>query len=325
MVESLRSQVRDYTQFHSNLHLVGILTGNQPDVLTYSSMLETTLRSDKIQYTVHRMETVQPEQVQGAIESYNSHSAVHGILVFYPIFPQVLIHSKQPRIYLNQSTGVHYKTIDDYLRDCVDPCKDVEGLRQSYEATWQKTLFQSRSQHDRTVENVYLPCTAAAILNILETYHHPNPQLKFLYNTPNSFQSDHWEGNTATIINRSNILGRPLAALLALQGAHIFSVDEYSIIEFCRGGKLRRCDKHLDDCIRESNIVVTAVPGDDFMLNINCIRDNTTVVDVSGNLNPDTLLHKKSGIKLVRNVGRATIAALEHALVRKHIRQNNKT
>jgi len=42
-------------------------------------------------------------------------------------------------------------------------------------------------------------------------------------------------GRHITIINRSEVVGRPLAALLANDGAKVYSVDEHGILEFHRG------------------------------------------------------------------------------------------
>lgn len=46
-------------------------------------------------------------------------------------------------------------------------------------------------------------------------------------------------GKIITVINRSEVVGRPLAALLANDGAKVYSVDENGIIEFHRGEGLK--------------------------------------------------------------------------------------
>lgn len=43
-----------------------------------------------------------------------------------------------------------------------------------------------------------------------------------------------------TIINRSEVVGRPLAALLANDGATVYSVDIHDILLFERGQGLRK-------------------------------------------------------------------------------------
>lgn len=42
-------------------------------------------------------------------------------------------------------------------------------------------------------------------------------------------------GKTVTLINRSEVVGRPLAALLANDGARVYSVDINGIQEYHRG------------------------------------------------------------------------------------------
>ncbi len=46
---------------------------------------------------------------------------------------------------------------------------------------------------------------------------------------------DRLHGRIITVINRSEVVGRPLAALLANDGARVFSVDIKDIFEFHRG------------------------------------------------------------------------------------------
>ena len=50
-------------------------------------------------------------------------------------------------------------------------------------------------------------------------------------------------GRVITVINRSEHVGRPLAALLANDGAKVYSVDENGTMEFHRGEGLK-FEKH---------------------------------------------------------------------------------
>lgn len=59
------------------------------------------------------------------------------------------------------------------------------------------------------------------------------------------------EGKTVTIINRSEIVGRPLAAMLANDGADVYSIDIDSIYLF-RGGRLHKCEGETPEtCVRK--------------------------------------------------------------------------
>jgi hypothetical protein len=58
------------------------------------------------------------------------------------------------------------------------------------------------------------------------------------------------EGKIVTVINRSEIVGRPLAAMLANDGAEVYSVDINSIYRLS-GGRLYPCDETPESCVRK--------------------------------------------------------------------------
>lgn len=55
-------------------------------------------------------------------------------------------------------------------------------------------------------------------------------------------------GRVITIINRSEVVGRPLAALLANDGAKVFSVDIENVQEFHRGPGLKYSTHQVNIC-----------------------------------------------------------------------------
>lgn len=248
------------------------------------------------------------------IKEINGRADVHGILVFYPIFKGRGNDKDSRGPYLNQLTGVHYKTHDDYLRDIVSPEKDVEGLSQQYSARW---LFRARGQN-RSDRDIYVPCTALAVMKILEEFH-PIPSVPVNHLCT---ELKLWSGFTVTVVNRSNILGRPLAALLSLEGANVYSVNDNSILLFTGEGRMRKVGKYtLEDCLQQSSIVVSGVPSPEFELPSHAIAAGTTVVNVSPYSNVCTkLLKQRPDLKLVPSVGKVTVAALEQNLVRLHRR-----
>merc|ERR1712003_552624 len=114
--------------------------------------------------------------------------------------------------------------------------------------------------------------------------------------------------------------------MLALGGATVYSVDETSILLFSEDGQIRRCSEPhvtLNWCLENSSVIVTGVPSLDFLLPCECISPGTTVVNVSqfNNVCEETLLGKP-GIKYIPNVGigKVTVAALEHNLIKLHKR-----
>ncbi len=47
-------------------------------------------------------------------------------------------------------------------------------------------------------------------------------------------------GHTVCVVNRSEVVGRPLAALLANDGATVYSVDVEGVQRFSRGEGIRK-------------------------------------------------------------------------------------
>lgn len=84
---------------------------------------------------------------------------------------------------------------------------------------------------------------------------------------------------TVTIINRSEVVGRPLAALLANDGAKVYSVDLNDVLVFHRGTDLQYnkyrvedCDLKVEDVLPRSDIVITGVPSPDYRVPIDLLK-----------------------------------------------------
>jgi methylenetetrahydrofolate dehydrogenase (NAD+) len=111
-----------------------------------------------------------------------------------------------------------------------------------------------------------LPCTPLAIVKTLEHCQ--------VYNPLRPYGSRAF-GRTITVVNRSEVVGRPLAALLANDGARVFSVDLDGVQEFTRkkvvegeDGKksnfhpyhvIKKCDMSLEQCLAASDVVIGGV------------------------------------------------------------------
>ena len=144
-------------------------------------------------------------ELDSALKAANDDPDVHGVLIYYPCF------GFQPSFFGG--------SMDDQLRDAVSTEKDVEGLTHTYRAHLYRDV---RVMPGSGGVKCLLPCTPLAVVKILE-------QLG-AYDTaaPTGRQL---AGKTVTVVNRSEIVGRPLAALLANDGAAIYSVDIDSIYE----------------------------------------------------------------------------------------------
>lgn len=91
------------------------------------------------------------------------------------------------------------------------------------------------------------------------------------------------------MINRSEVVGRPLAALLANDGAEVYSVDVTGVQRFSRGSGLRN-QKHevqdlegwgLEQCLPLSEVVISGVPGEKYKVPTQLIREGAVCINFS--------------------------------------------
>ena len=142
-------------------------------------------------------------------------------------------------------------------------------------------MYQNiRFLDDNQVQKSVLPCTPLAVIKILEYLHIYNSILPY---------GNRLFGRTICVVNRSEVVGRPLAALLANDGACVYSVDVTGIQQFTRGEGIRK-RKHevvekggwtLDDCVALCDAVVTGVPGDKFKFPCHLLKDGAVCINFS--------------------------------------------
>jgi methylenetetrahydrofolate dehydrogenase (NAD+) len=107
-------------------------------------------------------------------------------------------------------------------------------------------------------------------------------------------------GKTVTIINRSEVVGRPLAALLANDGARVFSVDINDIQEYNKRPHVADTPaarkfhtQHvvnptglsLQECLGMSDVVVSAVPKADYKVKTEWLKDGCLCLNVAADKN----------------------------------------
>lgn len=156
--------------------------------------------------------------------------------------------------------------------------KDVEGLSpQLISNMYQNIRFLDPPLNTR---KSILPCTPLAVLKILEYLQIYNNFLDYgkrLY------------GRRITVINRSEVVGRPLAALLANDGAEVYSVDVTGVQQFSRGSGLKK-QKHevremegwgLEQCLPISEVVISGVPGEAYKVPTALIREGAVCINFS--------------------------------------------
>lgn len=200
---------------------------------------------------------VEREELENEIRQANTDSEVDGMIVYYPVFD-----SRR----------------DQTLQWTVSMYKDVEGLSpQLISNMYQNIRFLDPPHNTR---KSILPCTPLAVVKILE---HLQIYNNFLDYGKRLF------GKRITVINRSEVVGRPLAALLANDGAEVYSVDVTGVQLFSRGSGLKKV-KHesrdlegwtLEQCLPISDVVISGVPGDSFKVPTHLVREGAVCVNFS--------------------------------------------
>jgi methylenetetrahydrofolate dehydrogenase (NADP+)/methenyltetrahydrofolate cyclohydrolase len=220
---------------------------------------------------------------------------VHGILVYYPVF------------------GTEQ---DRYLRDCVEPGKDIEGLH----SFWSRCLYENRRFYDaaRTKKSI-LPCTPLAIVKLLESC-----------SVLDSTRPRPLEGRRACIFNRSEVVGRPLASMLANDGAEVvsFDIDGAQVFTPNAAGQsstlqgdsaqaysVQETSMDRKAALASADIVVTGVPSRSFSrITESEIRPGAVCVNFSTFANFDPGVTEKASIFIPR-VGPMTVTmALRNTL-----------
>ncbi|MDP9015697.1 MAG: bifunctional 5,10-methylenetetrahydrofolate dehydrogenase/5,10-methenyltetrahydrofolate cyclohydrolase [Thermoproteota archaeon] len=187
---------------------------------------------------------------------------------------------------LNKDKDVHgiliqlplQKHLDKFvILNLVDPNKDVDGLTFLNSGL----LLNSKSK--------LIPCTPLGVMTLFDYY---NIDL---------------DGATVSIINRSNLVGKPLSSLL---------LERNSTVVICHS-HTKNLDKHL----QYSDIIITAVGNRaKFKLTKNMVKDNSIIIDIGtsrvngkllGDVDFDDVKEKASYITPVPGgVGPMTIAML---------------
>lgn len=199
---------------------------------------------------------VNREELEGHILAANQDDGVDGIIVYYPIF-----NNRQ----------------DQYLQQLTDVSKDVEGLSHRYIFNlYQNNRFLDESKLQKSV----LPCTPLAVIKILEYLRIYNIILPY---------GNRLFGHSITVVNRSEVVGRPLAALLANDGACVYSVDVTGVQQFTRGEGIKK-KRHevveregwgMKDCVPLSDVVISGVPGDSFKFPTELLREGAVCINFS--------------------------------------------
>ncbi|UNI14708.1 Methylenetetrahydrofolate dehydrogenase (NAD(+)) [Purpureocillium takamizusanense] len=271
--------------------LAAFLANGDPAAVKYAEWSKKTCEDNGFNFDLR---TVDKEILEEEIMKANDEEAVDGVIVYYPIFPQNPTHDK-------------------YVQETVDLSKDVEGMRHKHlHNMYHNVRFLDPPDNKK---KSILPCTPLAVVKILEYLQIYNPILA---------AGNRLFGKTITVINRSEVNGRPLAALLANDGATVYSVDITGVQVFTRGQGIKAPrhqveDKEgwgLKDCLPLSDVVIGGVPVESFKVPTELIRDGAVCINFSSYKNFDGPAIKEKAAIYVPSVGKVTIAVLLRNLVR---------
>ncbi|CAO1625332.1 unnamed protein product [Sympodiomycopsis kandeliae] len=357
--------------------LVGILAIPSPPSIAYAEWTKKACESVGMEFEIWRTWDQKPESntdadekefasrvgleddVEDLIIAANADESIDGIMVYFPVFG-----GRQ----------------DTYLSQIIKPSKDVEGLNFSFawnlyhNVRWiapsqlggspgstaegnflnaqEKSALQGHSDDDHSLgsdEMVpsgmvkgILPCTPLAIVKCLEAMNVYDRSLPY---------GDRLRGKTITVVNRSEVVGRPLAALLANDGARVLSIDLDSIQEFSKRDSVaqpgqeeskicsqavlsarqrnasNRLRPHhivkslpsqsttLETCIRQSNVIISGVPSEKFKIPTEYVQDGSIAINFSSEKNFNKDVRTKASLYLPA-VGKMTCTMLQRNLLR---------
>ncbi|KAF2636190.1 bifunctional protein [Massarina eburnea CBS 473.64] len=268
--------------------LVGFLSSSDPAAKVYAEWTGKTAKENGFEFELREIDR---ELLEDALLDANNDPRVDGIIVYYPIFG-----NRQ----------------DQYLQQIVSIDKDVEGLSHKYVFNMYQNI---RFVDDANLKKSILPCTPLAVIKILEYLR--------IYNTILAY-GNRLHGRTITVINRSEVVGRPLAALLANDGAQVYSVDINDVQEFTRGEGLRK-KRHevsekpgwnINDCLPLSDVVISGVPGDKYKVPLEKLKEGAVCINFSSERNFTPEVKEKASI-YVPAIGKVTIVVLLRNLLNK--------
>ncbi|KAG6902452.1 hypothetical protein C0995_016313 [Termitomyces sp. Mi166 len=251
---------------------------------------------------------------------------------------------------LGEGDGVEEAIIEANEDESVDgimivsPFKDVEGLHVKFHYNLYHNIrfiepssllssvppipptvaaLESDQPPPGTVKSI-LPCTPLAIVKCLEYVRVYNSILPY---------GDRAYGKIITVINRSEVVGRPLAALLSNDGARVFSVDIDSIQEYTKRPRVassteseatrryhprhvvRPSNLTLQECLAQSDVVVSAVPSATYKVKTEWLKDGCVCVNVASEKNFEKDVREKASL-YIPTIGKVTILMLLRNLLR---------
>ncbi|OMH25429.1 methylenetetrahydrofolate dehydrogenase [Tersicoccus phoenicis] len=227
-----RARIRaELADLDHRVRIVGLLAEPTGPAATYAEYTRRGCESVGIDFDLR---LVDPADAERAIGDANADPEAHGVFLYYPLLGP---------------DG------DRWLRELVDPRKDVEGMH----SFWSRYLYENRRYLDEgRTRPAILPCTPLALLKLL-----------LRAGLAGTGTDAPLQGVTACVINRSEIVGRPLSAMLANDGAEVISIDIDGALRFVpaigrQSHVIQPTSISRHEALTRADVVVTGVPSRDF-------------------------------------------------------------
>ncbi|KAJ2394031.1 Methylenetetrahydrofolate dehydrogenase [NAD(+)] [Coemansia sp. RSA 2559] len=266
--------------------LVGFLANDDPYAEKYAQSSSKHLAEAGLDFELRQ---IPRSSLEAELLEANTDPSVSGILVYYPVYGDER---------------------DQKLQDMVDPAKDVEGLNVVYNG---KLYSNDRYMDDGKTRKAILPCTPLAVVKVLDhigVYDHTLPY------------GDHLRGKTIAVVNRSEVVGRPLAALLANDGAKVYSIDINDIQIFERqtdasinSYTATKTDFKTEDVIPQCDVVITGVPTPAYKMPTKLLKPGVVAINFASVRNFEPEVKDVASI-YVPSVGKVTVSMLQRNLLR---------
>ncbi|KAJ5134855.1 methylenetetrahydrofolate dehydrogenase [Penicillium atrosanguineum] len=268
-------------KFSKRLCLAGVLASDDAGSRQYADWTRETCQAIGVDFC---LVCLSPRNVATYIKALNTNPCIDGIIVYYPIFGD---------------------SRDDDVKILVNHGKDVEALNCRPTLQFPEV---TDGPGQPCLAPTLVPCTARAIESILH--------MIGIYDqsVPTKQQLGGWE---VCIINRSDVVGLPLARLLAGQGARVYSVDVAGVQLFQLQSSSSGVDEiqslatewTLQDAVKMSGVIISAVPHPAFKVDTEWLQSGAICINVSSfkNFKSDVL---EIASKFMPRVGKLTIVAL---------------
>ncbi|EIW70075.1 hypothetical protein TREMEDRAFT_30073 [Tremella mesenterica DSM 1558] len=269
------------------LKVVGLLATTDEGCAIYSNQTRKACEKVNVGFEIRTLEH-DFEIVKSAIEQVNHDYEVDGLIIYFPLFGP---------------------DKDNELRALISPRIDIEAISPSSLAkVYTSTPGTLAEMGIGFPSHSVFPCTPLAVVRVLQSlktmYDHLRPSGQRL------------SGKVISVINRSETVGRPLAAMLANEGALIFSIDIDSIHIYHRHSAADHyCVTPLpktvetNDCLRLSDVVVSAVPSAKYKVDTAVLKTGCVCVNIATDNNFAEDVKDRAGV-WVQRVGSVTIANL---------------